>query len=112
MAPWDRRRDFPMLSKTMNDMPLVYFDNAATAQKPQIVIRTFSDFYANHYGTVHRAVYQLAGYATNAYQEARKEAQQFLNAESEDEIIFTRGTTESINLVAYSFGKAFIKPGR
>lgn len=107
----DRRHDFPMLAKKMHGNPLIYFDNAATAQKPQIVIDNLSNFYAHHYGTVHRAVYQLAGFATNAYQSAREEAQQFLNAGSQDEIIFTRGTTESINLVAYSFGKKFVKPG-
>lgn len=111
MSVAERRKDFPMLQKQMHDVPLVYLDSAATAQKPQVVIDTVSDFYANHYGTVHRAVYQLAGNATEAYQAARKEAQEFLHAANEEEIIFTRGTTESINLIAYSFGKAFIKPG-
>lgn len=111
MSLAERRQDFPMLQKTMHGLPLVYLDSAATAQKPQVVIDSLADFYSNHYATVHRAVYELAGYATEAYQNARREAQGFLNAASESEIIFTRGTTESINLIAYSFGKAFIKPG-
>lgn len=109
---WEQlRQDFPMLSKTMHGHPLVYLDSAATAQKPRIVIDAITDFYQNHYGTVHRAVYELATYATNEYNRVRERVQQFLNAKSTEEIIFTRGTTESINMVAYSFGKAFIKPG-
>lgn len=105
------RKYFPMLAKTMHGKPLIYLDSAATAQKPAVVIDTISDYYCNHCGTVHRAVYDLALYATKAYQETRVKAQAFLNAGKKEEIIFTRGTTESINLVAYSFGKAFIKPG-
>lgn len=100
-----------MLKKSMHGKPLIYFDSAATAQKPQIVIDKIADFYQNHYGTVHRAIYELAIYSTFEYQNARKKIQAFINAESADEIIFTRGTTESINMVAYSFGKAFLKPG-
>lgn len=99
-----------MLSKTMHGKPLIYFDSAATAQKPQQVIDTLADFYQNHYGTVHRAVYELSVYATAEFQKARTKIQQFLNAKRPEEIIFTRGTTESINLVAYSFGKQFIFP--
>jgi cysteine desulfurase/selenocysteine lyase len=106
-----RRVDFPMLSKTMHGKPLIYFDSAATAQKPQIVIDTIKDFYQNHYGTVHRAIYELSIYSTHLYQDVRKKVRAFLNASKAEEIIFTRGTTESINMVAYSFGKAFIKPG-
>jgi len=105
------RQDFPMLRKQMHGKPLIYLDSAATAQKPQVVIDTLNNFYENAYGTVHRAVYELAVHSTQAYQETRKKAQAFLNAEHVEEIIFTRGTTESINLVASSFGKAFIKPG-
>lgn len=104
------RADFPMLQKSMHGKPLVYFDSAATAQKPQAVIDTITDFYQNHYGTVHRAVYDLSIHATQAYHEARLKAQTFLNAPTPEEILFTRGTTESINLVAFSFAKAFIKP--
>lgn len=104
------RQDFPMLSKTMHAKPLIYFDTAATAQKPQIVIDSISHFYQNHYSTVHRSVYQLAALATQRYQETRIKVQELLNASKVEEIIFTRGTTDAINLVASSFGKAFIKP--
>lgn len=105
------RLDFPMLSKKMHGKPLVYFDTAATAQKPNQVIDAISSFYRDHYGTVHRAVYALSLYATEEYQNVRQKAQRFLNAAKPEEILFTRGTTESINMVAYSFGKAFLKPG-
>ena len=105
------RKDFPILQKKINGKPLIYFDTAATAQKPQVVIDAIRDFYENHYGTVHRAVYALSVEATANYQDVRQKVQKFLNAKSTEEIIFTRGTTESINMVAYSFGKAFIEPG-
>ncbi|MEI8364853.1 MAG: cysteine desulfurase [Parachlamydiaceae bacterium] len=109
--PLDLRADFPMLQQRMHGKPLIYFDSAATAQKPKVVIDTIDDFYRNHYGTVHRAVYELALHATQKYQETRVKAAKFLNAEKSEEIIYTRGTTESINMVAYSFGKAFVHPG-
>jgi cysteine desulfurase / selenocysteine lyase len=105
------RKDFPMLKKSMHGKPLIYLDSAATSQKPQCVIDCLTNFYQNHYGTVHRAVYELAVHSTQSYQEARKKAQVFINAAQPHEIIFTRGTTESINLIAYSFGKAFVKNG-
>lgn len=105
------RKDFPMLSKTMHGKPLIYFDSSATAQKPQCVIEAIQDFYQNHYSTVHRTVYELAVLATQRYQETRQKVQKLLNAKNVEEIIFTRGTTDSINMAAYSFGKAFIKPG-
>lgn len=105
------RKDFPMLTVKVHDKPLVYLDSAATSQKPNQVIDTITDFYKNHYGTVHRAVYSTAIVASEAYQATRKKVQVFLNAQSDDEIIFTKGTTEAINLVAYSFGKQFIEPG-
>jgi len=105
------RRDFPMLKKTMHGQPLIYLDTAATAQKPQSVIDAITNFYTDHYGTVHRAIYELSVYATQEYQNVRNRVAAFLNAAKSEEIIFTRGTTESINMVAYSFGKAFIKAG-
>lgn len=105
------RDDFPMLKKQMHGHPLVYLDTAATAQKPLCVIDSISDFYKNHYGTVHRAVYQLAVQTTNQYQDIRNKVRAFINAFESGEIIFTRGTTDAINLVAYSFGRAFVKPG-
>lgn len=103
--------DFPMLSTTMHGQPLIYLDNAATTQKPQVVIDTLVDYYQNHYGTVNRAVYDLAAEATERYEEVRKVVQKFLNASQPEEIIFTGGTTDSINLVASICGKALIKPG-
>lgn len=99
-----------MLSQRMHGKPLIYFDSAATAQKPVQVIDAIDSFYRKEYGTVHRAVYELAVIATDKYQKTREKAQKFLHAATPQEIIFTRGTTESINLVAYSFGKKFIKP--
>lgn len=105
------RKDFPMLHRRMHGNPLIYLDSAATAQKPQQVIDAIVNFYQNDYGTVHRAVYELALHSTQDYQSVRNKIKQFLNAEKSEEIIFTRGTTESINLVAYSFGKAFVKSG-
>lgn len=106
----DFRADFPVLKKTMHGKPLVYLDSAATAQKPVSVIEAIQNFYNHHYGTVHRAVYGLAVEATERFQKVRILSQKFLNAAKDSEIIFTKGTTESINLVASSFGKAFIKP--
>lgn len=105
------RDDFPVLQTKMHGKPLIYLDSAATAQKPYVVIDTMNAFYQNHYGTVHRAIYELSTYATKKYEETRGQIRNFLNAAKNEEIIFTRGTTESINLVAYSFGKAFIVEG-
>src|ERR1700722_16898057 len=92
------RNDFPMLKQKMHGKPLIYLDSAATAQKPQSVIDKIQDFYQNHYGTVYRAIYELAAKSTLEYHEARKKVQGFLNAAKMEEIIYTRGTTESINL--------------
>lgn len=105
------RKDFPMLSKQMHGKPLVYLDNAATTLKPQAVIDAIHHYYSDSYGTVHRAVYELASQATLAYQGVRHQVADFIHAAKPEEIIYTRGTTESINLVAYSFGKQFVKPG-
>ena len=108
---WKVRKEFPMLAKTMNGRPLVYLDTAATAQKPESVIDAICRFYREEYGTVHRAVYEIAARSTEMYSGVRRKVMRFLNAREEDEIVFTRGTTESINLVAYSFAKAFIQKG-
>lgn len=105
------RQDFPMLSQAMHGKPFVYLDSAATYQKPHAVIDAMTNFYREHYGTVHRAIYQMAAWSTEHYEEVRQKVRRFLNAAKSEEIIFTRGATESINLVAYSFGKAFVKPG-
>lgn len=105
------RSDFPMLNQSMHGNPLVYLDTAATAQKPRQVIDAMKNFQENHYGTVHRAVYELAVHSTDQYCKIREKIQNFIGAKKPEELIFTRGTTAGINLVAYSFGKAFINSG-
>lgn len=105
------RSDFPMLQKKIHGKNLVYFDSAATTLKPRSVIDAICRFYEEAYGTVHRAVYTLSLESTALYGGVRRQVKQFLNAAYEEEIIFTKGTTESINLVAASFGKAFLKAG-
>jgi len=105
------RRDFPILSIKVNGKPLVYFDNAATTQKPQQVIDALVDYYSHYNSNVHRGVHHLSQVATDAYEGARQKMATLMNAPSASEIIFTRGTTESINLIAYSFGEAFVNEG-
>ncbi|MEO0584713.1 MAG: cysteine desulfurase [Bacteroidota bacterium] len=105
------RKDFPTLQEKVHGKELVYFDNAATSQKPQLVIDRIEAYYEHENSNVHRGVHYLSQTATNAYEHTRKLAQELINAEHEHEIIYTKGTTEGINLVAHSFGKAFIKEG-
>lgn len=105
------RADFPILTQTVNDLPLVYLDNAATTQKPQSVIDAISHYYTTTNANIHRGNHTLAIQATQSYEEVRRKVAAYLNAPSADQIIFTRGTTESVNLVAYSFGQAFVKEG-
>lgn len=106
------RKDFPILSRTVRDnKPLVYLDNASTTQKPNQVIDALNDYYRNHNANIHRAVYALAEEATEAYEAARDKIAGFLNIKNREEIIFVRGTTEAINLVAYAWGRANIKEG-
>jgi cysteine desulfurase/selenocysteine lyase len=105
------RKDFPILSRTVNGKPLVYFDNGATAQKPQSVIDAISHYYAYQNSNIHRGVHTLSREITIAYEEARKTIQLHFNAKQASEIIFTRGTTESINLVAHCFGNLAINEG-
>lgn len=105
------RKDFPILSRTINGKPLVYFDNAATTQKPFSVINAISDYYASYNANIHRAVYQIAEEATDAYEMTRDKVCKFINAHSREEIIFTRNATEAINLVAYSWGRKAIGKG-
>lgn len=105
------RADFPALHQEVYKKPLVYFDNAATTQKPVQVIRAISDYYEKDNCNIHRGVHYLSVKATEAYEEARREVRKFINASNTHEIIFTRGTTEAINLVATSFGKKFIREG-
>lgn len=105
------RKDFPILSGRPYGKPLVYIDNAASAQKPRAVIERLTHAYEHEYANVHRGLHYLANAATEAYEAARETVRRFLNAGSTDEIVFTHGATESINLVAASFGRAHIKPG-
>lgn len=105
------RQEFPMLQQWMHGKPLIFFDSAATTQKPRSVIEAMRRFYAEQYATVHRSVYDLASQATTRYNNVRYQVKEFLNAAFVEEIIFTKGTTEGINLVASSFGKAFLQPG-
>ena len=107
----EARTDFPILSTEINDHPLVYLDNAATTQKPWAVIDSLRDYYAFSNSNVHRGGHTLAVRATEMYEAAREKVARFINAAHTHEVIFTRGTTESINLVASSFGEAFIQPG-
>ena len=105
------RKDFPILASQVYNKPLVYLDNGATTQKPLCVIDQLSEGYLKHNANVHRGVHFLSQDATDLHEGARRRVQQFINAESSDEIVFTRGTTEAINLVAYSFGEAFLNDG-
>jgi cysteine desulfurase/selenocysteine lyase len=105
------RADFPILLRKVNGKPLIYFDNGATSQKPQSVIDCLDNYYKNENANIHRGVHTLSQEVTLAYENARSTIQKHLNAEHSHEIIFTKGTTDSINLVAASFGKKFISQG-
>ncbi|AFM03508.1 cysteine desulfurase-like protein, SufS subfamily [Bernardetia litoralis DSM 6794] len=105
------REEFPILHQDIQGKPLIYFDNAATTQKPKSVIDALSNYYLKINSNVHRGAHTLAERATEAFEQTRKAAQQFINSPSEEQVIFTRGTTESINLVAQSYGRTFLKEG-
>src|SRR5213082_1718195 len=105
------RADFPILGMQVYGKPLVYFDNAASAQKPQAVLDRLHQAYTSEYANVHRGLHYLANAATEAYEGAREKVRGFLNAERSEEIVFTRNATEAINLVAYTFADERIKPG-
>lgn len=105
------RQDFPILSEEISGKPLVYLDNGASSQKPQAVISAISDYYQHSNANVHRGVHTLSDRATSLFESARKKVARFINANSEKECIFVRGTTEAINLVAMSFGQSTIKEG-
>ncbi|MGZ8464757.1 MAG: SufS family cysteine desulfurase [Candidatus Binatia bacterium] len=105
------RQDFPILSQKIHGKPLVYFDNGATSQKPQCVIDAIDHYYRTENSNIHRGVHQLSERATAAYEAARGKLRGFINAGSDREIIFVRGTTEAINLVTQSYGRAFLKAG-
>ena len=105
------RQDFPILTQKVNGKPLVYLDNAATSQKPQVVIDAVHEFLATYNANIHRGIHQLSERGTEAYEQSRKKVQRFINAAESREIIFVRGTTEGINLVAQSYGRQHIRSG-
>jgi cysteine desulfurase / selenocysteine lyase len=105
------RKDFPILKEKVWGHPLVYLDNAATTQKPEVVIKTLDKYYREYNANVHRGVHFLSQKGTDAFEAVRRIVQAYINAKHEHEVIFTKGTTESINLVASSFGKRFVRPG-
>ena len=104
LNPYKIREDFPILKREINDHPLIYFDSAATTQKPKQVIAAIKEFYENCNANVHRAVHTLSQESSELYEDAHEEVAKFINADSMEEIIFLRGTTEAINLVAYAWG--------
>ena len=106
---YEIRNDFPIFKKKINGKDLIYLDNASTTQKPYSVINSITDFYSNYNSNIHRAVYQLAEEATNLYEQTRKKIASFINANQPEEIIFTRNTTESINLIAHSWARTNLK---
>ncbi len=105
------RKDFPILKQTVHGKPLVYLDNAATTQKPQVVIDAIHRYYSTENSNIHRGVHYLSEQATRDYEDARKKVQHFINAPKEREIVFVRSTTEAINLIAQSYGRHFLKKG-
>ena len=105
------RKDFPILAKTMNGKPVAYLDSASSAQKPQVVLDAIRDVYETNYANIHRGLYQFSQVTTQAYEAVRSKAAEFINAPLAEEIIFTRNTTEAINLVAQSWGQADLKAG-
>lgn len=105
------REDFPILQTTVNGKPLIYLDSAATTQKPQAVIDAITTYYTTINSNIHRGTHHLSNLATEAHEAARKTVKKYINAQHDYEIIFTRGATEAINLVAFSFGEAFVQPG-
>jgi len=105
------RKDFPILAQKVHGKPLVYLDNGATSQKPRAVIKALNHYYAEQNSNIHRGVHHLSERATAAYEAAREKVRRFVNARREQEIVFVRGTTEAINLVAQSYGRTFLKEG-
>jgi cysteine desulfurase/selenocysteine lyase len=105
------RADFPILDQKVHGQPLIYFDNAATSQKPRAVIEALDHYYEHDNANVHRGIHELSNRATEAFEAARRRAAKFINARSADEIVFTRGTTEGVNLVATTWGNQNVKSG-
>ena len=111
ISPERIKKDFPVLNQKVNGHNLVWLDNGATTQKPNSVIDKITDYYRHYNSNIHRGAHTLAARATDAYEEAREKVRRFINASSSEEIIFVRGTTEGINLVAQSYGRQFLTPG-
>src|SRR6266851_4611293 len=112
MVDWAKlRADFPILDQKVHGHPLIYFDNAASSQKPRAVLDALRNYYERDNANVHRGIHELSNRATAAFEASRQRVAMFLNAPSADEIIFTRGTTEGINLVAESWGGKNVKAG-
>lgn len=108
---WARvRADFPLIGQSIKGKPIIYLDSAATSQKPRVVIETMKRYYEEYNANVHRGAYNIAAKATQEYEVAREKVRRFLNATSTQEIVFTKGTTEGLNLVAYAWGRKFVKP--
>ena len=107
----DIRADFQILSQEFYGKPLVYFDNGATTQKPKVVIDTVNEIYQKYNGNIHRGVHTLSDRSSEAYEKAREKVREFINASSVEEVIFTSGTTGSINSIAFSFGERYVKAG-
>ncbi|RMF85304.1 MAG: aminotransferase class V-fold PLP-dependent enzyme, partial [Nitrospinota bacterium] len=105
------RKDFPILNRKVHGKPLAYLDNAATSQKPEVVIKAMTHYYHRYNANVHRGIYQISEEATAKYEEGRAKVAHFINSRSIEEVVFVRNTTEAINLVAYSWGRANIQPG-
>ncbi|MCH7925843.1 MAG: cysteine desulfurase [Planctomycetes bacterium] len=105
------RRDFPILAQTINGKPLIYLDNAASSQKPHVVIDTLTRYYREDHANIHRAVHALSVRATEAYEAARVQVQRFVGAERSEEIVFVRGATEGINLIAQTYGRSLLRQG-
>src|SRR5437899_4359397 len=112
MIDWESiRSDFPILHQKVHGYPLIYFDNAATSQKPRLILDALRNYYERDNANVHRGIHELSNRATAAFEAARARSAKFINARTADEIVFTRGTTESINLVAHSWGGKNLMPG-
>src|ERR1043166_8792991 len=114
VSNWDVekiRKDFPVLAQTVNGKPLVYLDNSASSQVPQLVIDRTSKYVSEEHSNIHRGVHYLSQHATTAYEAAREKIKRFINAKEAKECIFVRGTTEGINLVASAYSKKFINAG-
>src|SRR5262245_1744139 len=105
------RREFPILDQTINGFPLAYLDNASTSQKPQAVLNALTSFYSSSNANINRGVHSLSERATEEYEAARAKAQNFIGADSADEIVFVRGVTEAVNLVASAYGRKYVSEG-